>query len=88
MCQLPNARSLLDMTFPDFSLSLETGATLVCKTDDDATDDGIDSIDALMHRLEVNLYYTIQWHYERDPPSSFSDFPALFRFLDLTAEWV
>ena len=87
-CELPNARSLLDMTFPDFSLSLETGATLVCKTDDDATDDGIDSFDALMHRLEVNLYYTIQWHYERDPPSSFSDFPALFRFLDLTAEWV
>ena len=87
-CELPNARRLLDMTFPDFSLSLETGATLVCKTDGNATDDGTDSIDTLMHRLEVNMYYTIQWHYERDPPSSFSDFPALFRFLDLTAELV
>ena len=86
-CELPNARSLLDMTFPDFSLSLETGATLVCRTADD-TDDGADGLDILMHRLEVNMYYTIQWHYERDPPSSFSDFPALFRFLDLTAEWV
>ena len=49
--ELPKCCSLLDMTFPDFSLSLETGATLVCKTDDDATDDGIDSFDALMHRL-------------------------------------
>ena len=87
-CELPNARRLLDMTFPDFSLSLETGATLVCKTDGNATDDGTDSIDALMHRLEVNMYYRTQTHYERDPPSSFSDFPALFRFLDLTAEWV
>ena len=88
-CELPNARRLLDMTFPDFSLSLETGATLVCKTDGNATDDGTDSsIDILMHRLEVNMYYRTQTHYERDPPSSFSDFPALFRFLDLTAEWV
>ena len=87
-CELPNARRLLDMTFPGWSLSLETGATLVCKTDDDRTDDGTDSIDTLMHRLEVNMYYRTHTHYERDPPSSFSDFPALFRFLDLTAEWV
>ena len=87
-CELPNARRLLDMTIPGWSLSLETGATLVCKTDDDRTDDGTDSIDTLMHRLEVNMYYRTHTHYERDPPSSFSDFPALFRFLDLTAEWV
>ena len=86
-CELPNARRLLDMTFPGWSLSLETGATLLCRTADD-TDDGADDVDILMHRLEVNMYYKIQWHHERDPPSSFSDFPALFRFLDLTAEWV
>jgi hypothetical protein len=75
------------MTFPGRSLSLETGATLLCRTADD-TDDGADGLDILMHRLEVHMHYTIQWDYEREPPSTFSDFPALFRFLDLTAEWV
>ena len=88
-CELPNARRLLDMTFPDFSLSLETGATLLCRTADD-TDDGADGLDILMHRLKVDMYYRISDRFsaQRDPPSSFSDFPALFRFLDLTAEWV
>ena len=32
----------------------------------------------------MNLYYTIQWHYER-LPSSFSDFPARLPVPHLTA---
>ena len=75
-CELPNARRLLDMTFPAWSLSLETGATLLCRTADD-TDDGADGLDILMHRLKVDMYYRISDRFsaQRDPPRPSATFP-------------